>query len=81
LVPDLVVRRLKEKFKFPVTKKKEIGWDDWFKFGMRIEKQNDELKYRLRNTKPQNGSKKIEVFGRRARVKMPVSSNGYVIGR
>jgi pantetheine-phosphate adenylyltransferase len=28
LVPDLVVRRLKEKFKFPVTKKKEIGWDD-----------------------------------------------------
>ena len=28
LVPDLVVRRLKEKFKFPVTKKKQIGWDD-----------------------------------------------------
>jgi pantetheine-phosphate adenylyltransferase len=28
LVPDLVVRRLKEKFKFPITKKKQIGWDD-----------------------------------------------------
>jgi pantetheine-phosphate adenylyltransferase len=28
LVPDLVVRRLKEKFKIPVTKKKQIGWDD-----------------------------------------------------
>ena len=28
LVPDLVVRRLKEKFNLPVTKKKEIGWDD-----------------------------------------------------
>jgi pantetheine-phosphate adenylyltransferase len=28
LVPDLVVRRLKEKFKFPVEKKKQIGWDD-----------------------------------------------------
>jgi pantetheine-phosphate adenylyltransferase len=28
LVPDLVVRRLKEKFKLPVTKKKQIGWDD-----------------------------------------------------
>ena len=28
LVPDLVSRRLKEKFKFPVTKKREIGWDD-----------------------------------------------------
>jgi pantetheine-phosphate adenylyltransferase len=28
LVPDLVVRRLKEKFKFPVTKKRQIGWDD-----------------------------------------------------
>lgn len=28
LVPDLVSRRLKEKFKLPVTKKKEIGWDD-----------------------------------------------------
>jgi pantetheine-phosphate adenylyltransferase len=28
LVPDLVVRRLKEKFKLPYTKRKEIGWDD-----------------------------------------------------
>lgn len=28
LVPDLIVRRLKEKFKLPVTKKKQIGWDD-----------------------------------------------------
>jgi pantetheine-phosphate adenylyltransferase len=28
LVPDLVVTRLKEKFKIPVTKKKQIGWDD-----------------------------------------------------
>ena len=28
LVPDLVVRRLKEKFKLPVTKKRHIGWDD-----------------------------------------------------
>lgn len=28
LVPDLVVTRLKEKFKLPVTKKREIGWDD-----------------------------------------------------
>jgi pantetheine-phosphate adenylyltransferase len=28
LVPDLVVRRLKEKFKLPVTKQKQIGWDD-----------------------------------------------------
>lgn len=28
LVPDLVVRRLKEKFKLPVTKRKHIGWDD-----------------------------------------------------
>jgi len=28
LVPDLVVRRLKEKFKLPVPKKKGIGWDD-----------------------------------------------------
>jgi pantetheine-phosphate adenylyltransferase len=28
LVPDLVARRLKEKFKLPVTKKKQIGWDD-----------------------------------------------------
>lgn len=28
LVPDLVSRRLKEKFKLPVTKKREIGWDD-----------------------------------------------------
>jgi pantetheine-phosphate adenylyltransferase len=28
LVPDLVVTRLKEKFKLPVTRRKEIGWDD-----------------------------------------------------
>jgi pantetheine-phosphate adenylyltransferase len=28
LVPDLVVRRLKEKFKLPVAKKKQISWDD-----------------------------------------------------
>jgi pantetheine-phosphate adenylyltransferase len=28
LVPALVVRRLKEKFKLPVSKKKQIGWDD-----------------------------------------------------
>ena len=28
LVPDLVVRRLKEKFKLPLPKKKGIGWDD-----------------------------------------------------
>ena len=28
LVPDLVVRKLKEKFKLPVTKKRHIGWDD-----------------------------------------------------
>jgi len=28
LVPDLVVTRLKEKFKLPVAKKKQIGWDD-----------------------------------------------------
>lgn len=28
LVPELVVRRLKEKFKLPITKKKQIGWDD-----------------------------------------------------
>ncbi len=28
LVPDLVVTRLKEKFRLPVTKKKQIGWDD-----------------------------------------------------
>ncbi len=28
LVPDLVVRRLKEKFKLPIPKKREIGWDD-----------------------------------------------------
>ena len=28
LVPDLVARRLKEKFKLPVTKKKQMGWDD-----------------------------------------------------
>ena len=28
LVPDLVVRRLKKKFKLPFTKRKQIGWDD-----------------------------------------------------
>jgi pantetheine-phosphate adenylyltransferase len=28
LVPDLIVRRLKKKFKLPVTKKKQIGWED-----------------------------------------------------
>ena len=28
LVPALVVRRLKEKFKLPVTKKKQISWGD-----------------------------------------------------
>ena len=28
LVPDLVVRRLKEKFKLPIPKKRQIGWDD-----------------------------------------------------
>ena len=28
LVPDLVVRRLKEKLKLPVPKKRGIGWDD-----------------------------------------------------
>jgi pantetheine-phosphate adenylyltransferase len=28
LVPDLVVRRLKEKFKLPVRKKRQLGWDD-----------------------------------------------------
>ena len=28
LVPDLVVTRLKEKFKLPVTKKRQFGWDD-----------------------------------------------------
>jgi len=28
LVPDLVARRLKEKFKLPITKKKQIVWDD-----------------------------------------------------
>jgi pantetheine-phosphate adenylyltransferase len=28
LVPDLVVRRLREKFKLPIHKKKQIGWDD-----------------------------------------------------
>jgi pantetheine-phosphate adenylyltransferase len=28
LVPDLVARRLKEKFKLPVPKRKQIGWDD-----------------------------------------------------
>ena len=28
LVPDLVTRRLKEKFKLPIPKKNQIGWDD-----------------------------------------------------
>jgi pantetheine-phosphate adenylyltransferase len=28
LVPDLVVTRLREKFKLPVTKRKQMGWDD-----------------------------------------------------
>ena len=28
LVPDLIVRRLKEKFRLPVTKRKQIRWDD-----------------------------------------------------
>ncbi len=28
LVPDLVVRRLKKKFNFPVADKRKIGWDD-----------------------------------------------------
>ena len=28
LVPDLVARRLKEKFKLPIPKKNQIGWDD-----------------------------------------------------
>lgn len=28
LVPDLIARRLKEKFRLPVAKKKQIGWDD-----------------------------------------------------
>jgi pantetheine-phosphate adenylyltransferase len=28
LVPDLVARRLKEKFKLPITKKRRISWDD-----------------------------------------------------
>ncbi len=28
LVPDLVARRLKEKFKLPVAKKRLIGWED-----------------------------------------------------
>jgi pantetheine-phosphate adenylyltransferase len=28
LVPDLVVTRLKEKFKLPIMRKKQIGWDD-----------------------------------------------------
>lgn len=28
LVPDLVVRRLKQKFNLPVGKKKHLGWDD-----------------------------------------------------
>jgi pantetheine-phosphate adenylyltransferase len=28
LVPDLVVRRLKEKYNLPVNKKKQISWDD-----------------------------------------------------
>jgi pantetheine-phosphate adenylyltransferase len=28
LVPNLVVMELKKKFKIPITKKKQIGWDD-----------------------------------------------------
>jgi pantetheine-phosphate adenylyltransferase len=28
LVPGLVAKRLQQKFKLPVTKKKELGWDD-----------------------------------------------------
>jgi pantetheine-phosphate adenylyltransferase len=28
LVPDLVVRRLKEKYKLPIPRKNHIGWDD-----------------------------------------------------
>jgi pantetheine-phosphate adenylyltransferase len=28
LVPELVARRLREKFKIPVGKKKQLGWDD-----------------------------------------------------
>ena len=28
LVPDLVARQLRKKFKLPVSKKKQIGWDD-----------------------------------------------------
>ena len=28
LVPNLVARKLKKKFKIPITKKTEIGWDD-----------------------------------------------------
>ncbi len=28
LVPDLVVTRLRKKFKFPITKRRQIGWDD-----------------------------------------------------
>jgi pantetheine-phosphate adenylyltransferase len=28
LVPDLVARRLKEKFKLPITIKRRISWDD-----------------------------------------------------
>lgn len=28
LVPDLVARRLKEKFKLPINKKRMIGWED-----------------------------------------------------
>ena len=28
LVPDLVARRLKEKFKFPISKKKQMSWND-----------------------------------------------------
>jgi pantetheine-phosphate adenylyltransferase len=28
LVPDIVARRLKKKFKLPITKRRQIGWDD-----------------------------------------------------
>jgi hypothetical protein len=27
-VPELVARRLKEKFKLPIPKRTQIGWDD-----------------------------------------------------
>jgi hypothetical protein len=28
LVPNLVATELKKKFKIPITRKKQIGWDD-----------------------------------------------------